>query len=57
MQRDPALYPDPEDFRPERFLDENGKLRPPMADTHGQDHVTFGFGKRFEFVYCFRDVY
>lgn len=57
MQRDPALYPDPEAFRPERFLDENGKPKPPMADTHGQDHATFGFGKRYVARCCMLIVY
>ena len=47
MQRDPLLYSDPAAFRPERFLNESGKLKPAMADTHGQGHVTFGFGKRY----------
>lgn len=47
MQRDRSLYPDPEVFKPERFLDEFGGLKPTLPETHGQGHVTFGFGKRY----------
>jgi cytochrome P450 len=38
---DPAIYPDPDVFKPERFLNADGSLRddPVLAST-------FGFGKR-----------
>ena len=37
MSRDPVAYPDPEEFRPERFLDPHA--RDPMK-------YAFGFGRR-----------
>jgi cytochrome P450 len=42
MNRDPAVFPDFDEFRPERFLDESAIPK----DTHGQGHVTFGAGRR-----------
>ena len=41
--RDPQVYPDPEAFRPERFLNSNGELA-----VEGKDpaDVGFGFGRR-----------
>ena len=38
---DEEVYPDPFDFKPERFLDENGQLdmSVPQPDT-----ASFGFG-------------
>ncbi|KAI1784946.1 cytochrome P450 98A3 [Ganoderma leucocontextum] len=40
---DPEVYPQPDDFVPERFLDSAGNL-----DVHGRDpaDVMFGFGRR-----------
>lgn len=46
IHRDPELFPEPDVFRPERYLDEEGGLIPPMPDTHSQGHLIFGFGKR-----------
>lgn len=46
MNRDPAIYPDFEEFRPERFLDESGSVERIIPDTHNQGHVTYGFGRR-----------
>ncbi|KIM35577.1 hypothetical protein M413DRAFT_347955, partial [Hebeloma cylindrosporum] len=45
MNRDPVVYPDFEEFRPERFIAEDGSLVIPQ-NTHGQGHVTYGFGRR-----------
>ena len=42
---DPALFPDPFEFRPERWLDEKGDL---LADPKipAPTKVAFGFGRR-----------
>ncbi|KAE9397734.1 cytochrome P450 [Gymnopus androsaceus JB14] len=45
MNRDPRFYPDYDEFRPERFLDEkDGEIDIP--GTRGQGHVTYGYGRR-----------
>ncbi|KAI0684340.1 cytochrome P450 [Earliella scabrosa] len=46
MNHDPEIFPDFDNFRPERFLDESGKIDIAPPDTHGMGHVTFGFGRR-----------
>lgn len=47
MNRDPKHFPDFEEFRPERYLDADGQLVDPIAGTHMQGHVTYGFGRRY----------
>lgn len=45
--RDPAFYgPDAASFKPERFLDEHGKLIPGTSETREDGHSTYGFGRR-----------
>jgi len=46
MNRDPKLFPDFEEFRPERFLDSTGQDDLDIPGTHGQGHVTYGYGRR-----------
>ncbi|KAF9477128.1 cytochrome P450 [Pholiota conissans] len=40
MARDENLYPDPHEFKPERFIDEHGEL------TNDARILTYGFGRR-----------
>lgn len=42
MLRDPIAYPEPEEFKPERFL-KDGELNPAVRDP---DTAAFGFGRR-----------
>ena len=41
---DPAEYPDPECFEPERYLSGNGSLNPDIRDPNT---IAFGFGRRY----------
>ena len=41
LLRDPNVYPDYEEFRPERFLDQDGNTVIP-ENTHGQGHLAYG---------------
>ncbi|KAF9485763.1 cytochrome P450 [Pholiota conissans] len=42
MTRDEGMYPDPHEFKPERFLDERGRL----LDGASSRVLAFGFGRR-----------
>jgi len=47
LNRDRAVYgEDADDFNPDRFIDNDGQLSPPLPDTKNEGHVTFGFGPR-----------
>ncbi|ESK87133.1 cytochrome P450 [Moniliophthora roreri MCA 2997] len=47
MNHDPATYgQDPDVFRPERFLKEDGTHKPSPPDTKDEGHYSFGFGRR-----------
>lgn len=43
IMHDPEVFDRPFEFRPERFLDENGKVDPGVIDA---DYAAFGFGRR-----------
>ncbi|KAJ7446023.1 cytochrome P450 [Mycena galericulata] len=43
---DPEVFPDPDQFRPERFLDSTDTKDVIPDNTHGQGHVSFGWGRR-----------
>ena len=44
MARDPGIYPDPEQFIPERFLDKEGRLDFTQGDPTA---FVYGFGRRY----------
>lgn len=44
MSRDEERYPEPELFKPERFLTPDGKLNP---NAHDPFDFVFGFGRRY----------
>ncbi|KAH9930522.1 cytochrome P450 [Epithele typhae] len=49
MLQDPAVFPEPHAFRPERFLDASGRLR--ELERHEDPSVVgFGFGRRDAFA-------
>lgn len=43
MVNDPSVYPDPKEFRPERFM-KDGKFNPEVQDP---GHFAFGYGRRY----------
>ncbi|TFK67280.1 cytochrome P450 [Pluteus cervinus] len=47
INHDPDIFPDPHEFRPERFLDPSETIDVVVPGTRNQGHVTFGFGRRF----------
>ena len=47
MLHDEEIYPDPSNFRPERFLTEDGQLDPKIRDP---TTVAFGFGRRSDLI-------
>jgi hypothetical protein len=51
MNRDPDVFPDFDNFRPERFLDETETVDRAPPNTHEMGHVSYGFGKRCSFSF------
>ncbi len=45
MLQDPAMFPDPHEFRPERYLNEDGSLRE-LERYEDLSIIGFGFGRR-----------
>jgi len=50
MQHDPIDYPDPDAFKPERWLKDDGQFNHDVKDPI----VAFGFGRRSVFLICSR---
>lgn len=46
MHHDEAVYPQPEEFRPERYLENDGITPLQISDTRDLGHHAFGFGRR-----------
>ncbi|ESK89474.1 cytochrome p450 [Moniliophthora roreri MCA 2997] len=47
MNHDVETYgPNPDEFKPERFLNENGTHKESPPDTKDEGHYSFGFGRR-----------
>ncbi|KAF7790536.1 hypothetical protein EIP86_001492 [Pleurotus ostreatoroseus] len=46
INRDSDYFPDFDEFRPERYLDEREQLIEPMPNTHAQGHMSYGTGRR-----------
>ncbi|TFK67279.1 cytochrome P450 [Pluteus cervinus] len=46
IHHDPNIFPDPHEFRPERFLDPTGTIDVDIPGTRNQGHAAFGFGRR-----------
>lgn len=44
MTRDAEDYPDPDQFKPERFLTEDGNI---SASVRDPSTIVFGFGRRY----------
>lgn len=43
MTHNPADYPDPDQFKPERFIGPDGRIDPSVRDP---TTIAFGFGRR-----------
>jgi len=46
MSHDQAVFQDPEEFRPERYLDDTEQTDVYPRFTHNEGHTSFGYGRR-----------
>lgn len=46
VHHDPALFPDPERFAPQRFLGRNGRADDALAPANLKAYIPFGLGRR-----------
>lgn len=54
MLHNPEDYPEPESFKPERYLDSDGNIDPRILDP---TRMAFGFGRRYiEFSVFFTHI-
>ena len=51
MNHDSNIFDNPEEFMPERYLDDNGSLKDAIPDTVGLGHASFGAGRRYSTSY------
>ena len=47
MHQDTSHFPDHDEYRPERYLNAEGRLVDLVADTHQRGHLSFGSGRRY----------
>lgn len=51
MLHDELIYPEPSEFRPERYLGKDGQLRA-LERAEDPAQIAFGFGRRYVLNQC-----